>query len=373
MRKLLKKVLCSVLCLAMLISCFSVGSLSALAVTMTDYGKNPDPDIDIAVSVPADYPGTFDDFKAELAAALQAQGVTSFRITDTAVKIDTTNLDGWYVYDHYYDQNAYNALGLSAAQKTRQPYRAADNTYNGSHGKSGVPVPCLIQDVFVTKRWSTPGTKLYPFNQHTYSWETNGRANMCFAGYGKLALTDYMFYPATSDSRRTIEFDLDCAVIDTHTLNGAGFLLNTAISANRLAGYAFYYEWSGSNCTAQIRKLQNVDVNFTGAPGTVMTSKSVSLGSGTKLRIRVVLERNRVTVTQRTYSGSAMGDEVMLFDNYSIPVLPAAGNGFGPIVAYTSHGCASMTYFQFGDLAMTYDATGTTFTTTLIVSTFPKC
>ena len=360
MRKLFKKLLCSVLCLAMLISCFSVGSLSALAVTMTDYGKNPTPDIDIAVSVPADYPGTFDDFKAELTAALIAQGMdaSTFRITDTAVKIDTTNLDGWYVYDHYYNQAAYNALGLSAAQQTRQPFRQADNTCMTSHGKSGVSTPCLIQDVFVEKRWGTPGNKLYPFNQHTYSWETNGRANMCFAGYGTNALTDYMFYPATSDSRRTIEFDLDCAVIDLHTLLGAGFLLNTAISGGKLAGYAFYYEWtSATAATAQIRKLQNVDVNFTGSPGTVLAGKSVSLPSGTKLRIRVVLERNRVTVTQRTYSGSSMGDEVVLFDNYEIPILPAAGNGFGPIVAYKSHGCASMTYFQYGDLNMTYDAT----------------
>lgn len=371
MRKLLKKVLCSVLCLAMLLSCLSIGPLSAMAITMTDYGKNPNPDVDIAVSVPADYPGTFEDFKAELTAALIAQGMdaSSFRITDTAVKIDTTNLDGWYVYDHYYNEAAYNAIvpatikdsngkSITNPQRAKQPYRVADNTKMTSHGKSGVGTPCLIQDVFVARRWGTPGTKLYPFNQHTYSWETNGRANMCFAGYGTNALTDYMFYPATSDSRRTIEFDLDCAVIDVHTLLGAGFLLNANISSNRLAGYAFYYEWNNATtATAQIRKLQNVDVNFTGSPGTVMTSKSVSLPSGTKLRIRVVLERNRVTVTQRTYSGSAMGDEVMLFDNYPIPVLPAAGNGFGPVVAYKSHGCASMTYFQYGDLAMTYDAT----------------
>ena len=356
MRKLFKKVLCSVLCLAMLLSCLSIGPLSAMAVTMTDYGKNPDPDVDIAVSVPADYPGTFDDFKAELSAALVAQGMdpTSFRITDTAVKIDTTNLDGWYVYDHYYNDAAYRALGLSAEQQKRQPFRQADNTCV----KSINPTPCLIQDVFVAKRWGNPGNKLYPFNQHTYSWETNGRANMCFAGYGTNALTDYMFYPAPSDSRRTIEFDLDCAVIDIHTLQGAGFLLNTAISGGKLAGYAFYYEWvNATTANAQIRKLQNVDVNFAGSPGTSLVSKSVTLSSGTKLRIRVVLERNKVTVTQRVYNGNTMGDEVVLFDNYPIPVLPAAGNGFGPVVAYKSHGCSSMTYFQFGDLAMTYDST----------------
>lgn len=52
---------------------------------------------------------------------------------------------------------------------------------------------------------------------------------MIFAGYGTNALSDYMFYPATSDSKRTVEFDLDCAVVDPHTLLGFGFLLNAAI------------------------------------------------------------------------------------------------------------------------------------------------
>ncbi len=36
----------------------------------------------------------------------------------------------------------------------------------------GASTPCLIQDVFVTKRFGAPGTTtLWPFNQHTYSWE----------------------------------------------------------------------------------------------------------------------------------------------------------------------------------------------------------
>ena len=359
MRKLWKKVLSSVLCLAMLLSFLSFGAVNAFGVSASiDYGKNPTPQVDIAVSIPADYPGTFDDFKAELTAALIAQGMdpSSFRITDTAVKIDTTNLDGWYVYDHYYNANAYNALKLSAEQQKKQPYRAADNTCMTSHGKSGVPTPCLIQDVFVAKRWGTPGTKLYPFNQHTYSWEENGRANMMFAGYGTKALTDYMFYPATSDSRRTIEFDLDCGAIDTHTLIGAGFLLNAAITNGSLNGYSFFINWSSNKI--ELRKIQNAAATIESVPGTVVTSIAMpSMATGTKLRIKVVLNRDSVTVTSRKYTGNQMGAEETWFNNYSIPILAAAGNGFGPIVSYSSHGCASMTYFQFGDLAMTYDAT----------------
>lgn len=143
MRKLWKKVLSSVLCLAMLLSFLQFGAVNAFGVSASiDYGKNPTPEVDIAVSIPADYPGTFDDFKAELTAALIAQGMdpSSFRITDTAVKIDTTNLDGWYVYDHYYNANAYNALNLSAEQQKKQPYRGADNSHMSA--RNGASTPC---------------------------------------------------------------------------------------------------------------------------------------------------------------------------------------------------------------------------------------
>ena len=64
-------------------------------------GTNPTPKVDIAVSLPSDYQGTFLEFKKELTEKLIAEGMDAgtFRITDTAAKIDMTNTDGWYVYD----------------------------------------------------------------------------------------------------------------------------------------------------------------------------------------------------------------------------------------------------------------------------------
>ena len=61
-----------------------------------DVGANPTPKVDIAVNVPADYPGTFLEFKEELTQKLIDQGMDpgSFRITTTAVTIDTTDLNG---------------------------------------------------------------------------------------------------------------------------------------------------------------------------------------------------------------------------------------------------------------------------------------
>lgn len=61
-----------------------------------DVGSNPTPKIDIAVNVPSDYPGTFLDYKQELTQKLIDQGLkeSDFRITNTAVSIDTSSMDG---------------------------------------------------------------------------------------------------------------------------------------------------------------------------------------------------------------------------------------------------------------------------------------
>ena len=99
--------------------------------------------------------------------------------------------------------------------------------------RGGASTPCLIQDVFVTKRFGAPGTLSGRSTSILIHGKQTVEQNMMFAGYGTNALTDYMFYPATSDSRRTIEFDLDCGAIDnnTHLSVQASFLMLQLLTA----------------------------------------------------------------------------------------------------------------------------------------------
>lgn len=110
------------------------GALSP-AYGAIDVGANPTPKVDIAVTVPADYPGTFLDFKQELTQKLIDQGMdpSAFRITNTDVSIDTTDLGGWLVRDHYRDQATYNSI-VSADQRANQPFRQADNSHTNGTG-----------------------------------------------------------------------------------------------------------------------------------------------------------------------------------------------------------------------------------------------
>ena len=132
MKRLLTRTLSVLLCLSLILGLGGRWTIPLpTEAASIDVGSNPRPKIDIAVNVPSDYPGTFLDFKEELAQKLIDQGVdiSDFRITNTAVTIDTTDLNGWYVYDHYYNKATYDNLKLSAEQQLKQPFRQADNTH----------------------------------------------------------------------------------------------------------------------------------------------------------------------------------------------------------------------------------------------------
>lgn len=97
-KRLYAFVVCTLLALVGIVG----GGVLKPALGAVDVGANPTPKVDIAVALPSDYQGTFLEFKQELTQKLIAQGMDpgSFRITDTAAKIDTSNTEGWLVYNH---------------------------------------------------------------------------------------------------------------------------------------------------------------------------------------------------------------------------------------------------------------------------------
>ncbi len=309
------------------------------------------------MAVPADYPGTFLDFKAELTEKLIAQGMnpSDFRITDTATKIDTTDQSNWVVYDHYYDRNQYNTFGYTAEQQKTHPFRQADN----SKTTGGI-----ITMASIFGGGGTTNT-CRNFISHTYSYDDNGKANMVFAGYGTNPLVDFMFYPATADTRRTVSFDLDATVIDKHTLQGAGFLLNAGIDEKGiLQGYAFYIIPRGSNTNIQqvadayIYKLKNFNaMSSTAVGGDLVAQTTIDLGAAKKLRISIDLQKDKTTVQSQPYDSAGNLIGFTPTNNFvNVPLTPNGYNGFGPIVGYTSHGCKSLTVFKYLDLEMAFES-----------------
>ncbi len=323
------------------------GALSP-AYGAIDVGANPTPKVDIAVTVPADYPGTFLDFKQELTQKLIDQGMdpSAFRITNTDVSIDTTDLGGWLVRDHYRDQATYNSI-VSADQRANQPFRQADNSHTNGTG--------TIESYFKNNT-NTTGNSCKNFDRHIYSSvDDQGKSSMVFAGYGTSALSDYMIYPASSDSRRTFSFDINPAVIDTHTLGSYGFWLNAGIENNTVSGYVLMFTAGNNACT--LRKVSvGADTTLAAATGTQVASvPAMNFGPKNMVRVTVELNKNNVTMQYQTYDASGnLGDPVNLLKNQ--PLDNTGFNGFGPLVNYVSHGCSSLSIMKFSDLEMSYAA-----------------
>lgn len=343
MKKLnVKQIISAFLCLTMLLG-FNMGFAPEAYAAGIDVGANPTPKVDIAVNVPADYPGTFLDFKQELTEKLIAQGMSpsDFRITTTAVTIDTTDTSSWIVYDHYRDKATYNAMGLDSSL---QPFRQADNSCTNGTGR--------IADYFANGGNST-GNKCKNFDRHILSsQDADGKASMVFAGYGTQALADYMIYPAASNARRNFSFDINPAVIDTHTLSSYGFFLNAGISGGNVKGYALIF---ANNHVGTIQEI-NQNANSSTIGGTVKASNlSLGVTTGGVARLTVELNKNSVTIQRQTYdSAGNLSAPVTLLKDFALN--DTGFNGFGPLVNYSSHGCSSLSIMKYSDLEMSYEA-----------------
>ncbi len=305
---------------------FSSLTLGASQAHAVDVGANPTPKVDIAVSLPSDYPGTFLEFKQELTQKLIDQGMApgSFRITDTAAKIDTSNTEGWLVYNH-------NTGSVNIA-----------NYFDANQGK-------------------LTNTSCLGFSSHIYNFTQDGKTSMVFAGYPDIAAFDGMIYPAPSNARRTFSFDVNGSAVKTHTLNSTGFMMNVGRNANgTLSGY--YLRLTGSNdkiSNAAIYKVDNFNpTNNSVIGGTQVggATQATNLGDVNRARFTVELRETSVTVQKQNYDASGNLGEIDTLFNGPVALVANGYNGFGPYMQNSSHGCQVFTQFSFLDLEMKYDS-----------------
>lgn len=175
---------------------------------------------------------------------------------------------------------------------------------------------------------------------------------------------DYMLYPAASEARRTVSFDIDANAIGNHTLQHYGFLINAGIdNSGNLIGYVLTLNPSH---TGGIRKITGIDAanmcahqtnpkleQFGIISGSGVT---VSLNSTKKARLTVEINKDKITVQSQPYNADGtLGNITTHLRDFKID--DTGYNGFGPIVAYQHHGCSQLTTFRYLDLEMSYEAT----------------
>ncbi len=396
-------------------------------------GVVPQPtyDYDILLSVDKSLPYDKDELQAKILHYIKEEiGEDSTMGKDGAVRvdtgihdIDTTDLSSWYVYDHYDvlnyldEERALAALGdefktypdlkarLTEKCKKNYPGRDENNksvylprsyyefldrcmgsNWTDVFGPSTNKRPCQP----VWERFDQTGgpvtleskveSGLADFDhvahldRHIHSYKgDDGSAAMVFSGYGYGAFTDYLFYPAECEGTEFVSFTVDSTYVNTHSLNGAGFLINTGIDRHGvIKGYLLYYSLTGAKPNAKANKLtlyrldeglKAVDLSdLHNGPTTDMTKNAVKgmtkvfekAISGTewksKMDVDLTITEDKVEVRQKATDSSG-------FNLIASWDLDSTGyRGFGPLVQYEGQGhtCNMNSMFLYSNLKMSF-------------------
>ncbi|MGB5823028.1 MAG: S-layer homology domain-containing protein [Proteocatella sp.] len=310
-------------------------------------------------------------------AAMNVSGETSgstsnARIESTTV-IDTTDLSSWYVYDHYDADFWGNSANWPAATTSRDDawmkyYNKASTTdvtrpADFSYDPSATSSSYSTIEAMVNSGSASGYAYAHHFREHIYSYEdASGNPGMWFAGYGSAAYADFLFYPTASTNSKNVKFTVDSAYVNIHSLNGAGYLINTGIDANGyIKGYILYYTFASADSVSSVT-LYKINENVLASTlhsGTSYISsyatpvKSISSPTwASKMDIELDITPTKLVVNQG--ASNSTKSEIM-----NQTLADSGYNGFGPLVKYSGHSCPSSSVFKFSNLEMSFEgATG---------------
>lgn len=230
-------------------------------------------------------------------------------------------------------------------------------------------------DFFVTDVTST-GNMDWVFlrDKHIYtSIDNENSADITFIGYSSPAYKDFMIYPMESDSQKTVNFDIDASKVYTHTLEGAGFLINSGIDeSGYIKGYILFYRFASQssgtvylleiNDNVLASSLHNESSNSILNYATTLYSESFQFNSASmKKNIDITISSTSVTCVDTDYiDQNTMSAEGATLFGETKTVEDIGVYGYGPITSYTSHGCSEISAFTFKNLKMEYESSSVT-------------
>lgn len=363
-----------------------------------------DDNVEIFLNVPLSKDGGKDGrYTKEQVDEIERQlKLNEYKVLSNRTNIDTTDLRDWYVYDHY-DMNAWELdddpretwENRYTENDKRHNYVYNETYYNDLNGTtnnmiyrqlSTVTKPVYTIDKWLTRQDSNKqddycvdnyGVTLAQFKEHIYTRKVNDSPTMTFVGYGKSAYVDFLFYdPASRDGEKVVNFDVNSTQVQTHTLTGTGFLVNTGITpAGMLVGYLIYYEYLGGtipdsvaiyplNINADSLHNGDFDLRDPSQKNIVLPLKNRILPNteqpirwAGEMSIQIKTTSKSIKVWQKpinvdgNQSESTFTDRDMIFD---IDISECNYSGFGPLVAYKSHGCFQASSFTYSNLRMYY-------------------
>jgi len=350
--------------------------------TMQLYAEQPEhSNVEIFLNVAEDSGYTAIQI-AELKQKLNACGI---RVLTGKKRVNTTDLGDWYVYDHYdtacWDQADKDDKNVPAAWKKEYGGNAKRGYFPCTETNYSYVSPSVntIEKWLESTAYRPPSRQqtLAQFREHIYSRMGKSGPEMTFVGYGIDPYVDFLFYDPETNGEKVIEFDVDSSKIDTHTLAGTGFLVNTGIADDKLLyGYLIYYTYigAGSANNVAIYKLDGIDVEAlhnrkddkiteptNDGKVTCVASQSLAEWSP-QMSIKITVDSKSIIIEQHskgedaleTLNDSGETDKPTSTFPWNVTIDESKYTAFGPLVAYKKHDCNNATSYTYSNLHMYY-------------------
>ncbi len=319
-------------------------------------------------------------------------GGQTYRFNTTAAALDPTDLTKWYLFDHFdtswYSNFAIWKAGYAAARgllNLPQLWYNTPTTANKSYVEDAYKNTTLKEMIDN----NIPFGKSAQLREHIYADKENDKTFMQFYGYDKPAYADFLYYPASATSTKTVKFDVDATNAQPHSLSYAGFLINSGAvmttddldqdSMATINGYALLFQYEGSPKNGgdpatslngvYLCKLTNVPLRelhtnglSIGIDGVSLVGENLYSQSGTSfwkkshIELTITPTGLKATMQELDDNGQLQGSPVyILGGSSSFYTLTDTGlGGFGPIVCYNSHNCKYVSAFRFSNLEMAF-------------------
>lgn len=157
-------------------------------------------------------------------------------------------------------------------------------------------------------------------------------------GYGQTSYKDFLYKKFSYTGKKIFKIIVDEKEASYHTLEGAGFIINSCIKENKISGYIMLYGQE----TIDIYRIDNVDVEEL---KTKSNMKISNYGTLIKSMVKQTSGIHKVIVeTTPTYIKVTDNDQSM---NITLDSTKHSGDSFGLIASYLQHSCSILSKIIF--------------------------
>lgn len=191
------------------------------------------------------------------------------------------------------------------------------------------------------------------FNRDYWEWHTRTTTNdkayngehiqikdnaITFYGYGQTSYKDLLYKEFSYAGKKTFRIIVDEKAASYHTLEGAGFLINSAIKDGKLSGYAILY----AEKTINVYRIDDVNLNEFKTKKNMKVSNYGTLVKSMNKKTSGI--HNVIVETTPTYIKVTDNDQIM---NIDLDPSKHVGDSFGLISSYLQHDCKILTKIVF--------------------------